>query len=67
MATDHQRLAAVGRGIAPAAGRLVPESWEAHRRRVQQHGVVVEPAAWKSLTHWARRLSVDVPESLISR
>jgi hypothetical protein len=33
---------------------------------VQQHGVAIEPAAWKSLTQWARRLSVDLPEPLAS-
>ena len=43
-------------------GRLLPEDWEAHRRRVQQQGVVVEPAAWKSLAHRAHRLAVDCPD-----
>jgi LDH2 family malate/lactate/ureidoglycolate dehydrogenase len=68
LATDHQRLtAAVGSGMSPAPGRLLPETWESRRRQVRQNGVVIEAPAWKSLTHWARRLSVDVPDPVPSR
>jgi LDH2 family malate/lactate/ureidoglycolate dehydrogenase len=63
-ATDLERLLAGGRGMSAAAGRLLPETWESRRRQVQQTGVVVEPAAWKSFVHWAHRLAVDVPDPL---
>ena len=64
LAGDRERLLAVSRGMSPAAGRLLPEAWESRRRQAQRNGIVIEPAAWKSLTHWARRLSVDVPDPL---
>jgi hypothetical protein len=60
----HERLAALGGAISPAPGRLSPEEWEGRRHRAQQEGVIVEPAAWKSLARWAHRLSVDVPGPL---
>jgi LDH2 family malate/lactate/ureidoglycolate dehydrogenase len=63
-ATFDERLAAVARRMSPAPGRLLPEAWETQRREVRQQGIALEPAAWKSLAHWARRLSVDVPEPL---
>jgi hypothetical protein len=63
-ATFNERLSAVADGMASAPGRLSPEVWETRRRGVRQTGLVVESAAWKSLTHWARRLSVDVPDPL---
>jgi hypothetical protein len=64
LATWHERLAALGDRMPAAPGRLPPDAWEARRRRVQQEGVVVEPAAWKSLAHWAHRCSVDVPDPI---
>jgi LDH2 family malate/lactate/ureidoglycolate dehydrogenase len=62
--TFDERLATVARGMSPAPGRLLPEAWEARRREVRQKGLAIEPAAWKALAHWARRLSVDVPDPL---
>jgi LDH2 family malate/lactate/ureidoglycolate dehydrogenase len=61
----HDRVAA-GRERLAAAGRagLLPEEWEAHRRRAQQQGVMVDPAAWKSLVHRAHRLNIDVPRPI---
>jgi LDH2 family malate/lactate/ureidoglycolate dehydrogenase len=66
-ADDRQRLVADGRGISPAPGRLLSDAWAARRRQAQQDGVAIEPAAWKALAHWARRLSVDAPEPLTLR
>jgi LDH2 family malate/lactate/ureidoglycolate dehydrogenase len=63
-ADDRQRLLADGRGISPAPGRLLPDDWASRRRQVRQDGVAIEPAAWKSLAQWSRRLSVDAPEPL---
>jgi hypothetical protein len=63
-ATFDERLVTVGRGMTPAPGRLLPEVWESQRRNVRQNGVAVEPSAWKSFTHWARRHAVDVPDPL---
>ena len=60
----HERVAAVGRGMSDTPGRLLPEEWADHRRRAQTQGIIVAPAAWKSLVQWARRLGVDVPASL---
>jgi LDH2 family malate/lactate/ureidoglycolate dehydrogenase len=62
--TWHERLAAVAARMQAAPGRLLPEAWEARRRQVQQGGVVIEPAAWKSLAHWARRFSVEMPDPI---
>jgi LDH2 family malate/lactate/ureidoglycolate dehydrogenase len=61
LATWHARLAAIADRMSSAPGRLPPGAWEARRRRVHQEGVVVEPAAWKSLARWAHRFSMDVP------
>lgn len=63
-ATFHERLGTVVGATAPAPGRLLPDAWEARRQEVRRDGVVIEPAPWKSLAHWARRLSVDVPEPM---
>jgi LDH2 family malate/lactate/ureidoglycolate dehydrogenase len=60
----HDRLAAVAARMHAAPGRLLPEAWEARRRQVQQAGVVVEPAAWKSLAQWAQRFAVEVPDPI---
>ncbi len=64
LATYHERFVADGHEMAPAPGRLLPEAWESRRREARQKGVIVEPEAWKSIAHWARRLSVDVPDPL---
>jgi hypothetical protein len=63
-ATFNERLSAVADGMLSAPGRLLPGVWETRRRGVRQTGLVVETAAWKSLTHWARRHSVDIPDPL---
>lgn len=63
-ASFDERLAAAAAGMSPAPGRLLPGAWEARRQEVRRNGVVVEAAAWKSLAHWARRLSIDLPEPL---
>jgi LDH2 family malate/lactate/ureidoglycolate dehydrogenase len=60
-ASYQERFAAGGRRMSPGLGRLLPEAWESRRRQVRQNGVVLEPEAWNSLAHWARRFSVDVP------
>ena len=62
LAVFHERVAAVGLRMSDTPGRLLPEDWTDHRRRAQTQGIIVAPAAWKSLVHWARRLGVDVPE-----
>jgi len=64
LAAWHQRSAAIGDRMPTAPGRLPPEAGEARRRRVRREGVGVEPAAWKSLAHWAHRLSVEVPDPI---
>ena len=58
------RLAAVSSGMTAAPGRLSPDALEARRRQVRQKGIVVDPAVEKALNHWARRLSVDLPDPL---
>jgi LDH2 family malate/lactate/ureidoglycolate dehydrogenase len=63
LSTFRDRVADARERLADAAGPggLLPEDWEAHRRRVLQQGVPVEPAAWKALVHRAHRLALDVP------
>lgn len=61
----HERVAAGRRKLAAAgASGLLPEEWEAHRRRARHQGIVVDPAAWKSLVHRANRLAVEVPSPI---
>ena len=63
-AAFDERLAAVSSGMAPVPGRLPPDVLEARRREVRQKGVIVDSAVQKDLNHWARRLSVDLPDLL---
>lgn len=63
-ASFDERLAAAAAGMSQAPGRLLPQAWEARRQGVRRTGVAIEAAAWKSLSQWARRLSIDLPEPL---
>jgi hypothetical protein len=69
LSTFRDRVADARERLADAAGPggLLPEDWEVHRRRVQQQGVHVEPAAWKALVHRAHRLAIDVPGPIRER
>ncbi len=69
LSTFRDRVADARKRLADAAGPggLLPEDRELHRRRVQQQGVCVEPAAWKALVHRARRLAIDVPGPISQR
>ncbi len=62
MATFHERVGVSLRDLGDAPGRLIPEAWEAHRRKAYEHGLVIAASAWKKLAHWAERLEVEVPK-----
>jgi LDH2 family malate/lactate/ureidoglycolate dehydrogenase len=57
----HERVADALDGLDESAGRLLPAAWEARRREAREHGVSVEPAAWRALVRWADRLGVEPP------
>jgi LDH2 family malate/lactate/ureidoglycolate dehydrogenase len=42
--------------------RVVPASWDARRRDVQEHGVPISRSVWNKLKQWSERLAVEVPE-----
>jgi len=64
LSTFHERVADAIRGLDETAGRLLPGPWEARRVAAQEHGVAVDPAAWKALVGWADRSSVVPPAPL---
>jgi LDH2 family malate/lactate/ureidoglycolate dehydrogenase len=64
LTTFQERVGAALEGLASTPGQLLPTTWDAHRREIQEHGVPIAPGAWKSLNHWAHRLGVEVPKSI---
>jgi LDH2 family malate/lactate/ureidoglycolate dehydrogenase len=62
LATFHERVEVSLRELGETPGRLVPEAWEAHRRKAHEHGLVIAAPAWKKLAHWAERLGVELPK-----
>jgi LDH2 family malate/lactate/ureidoglycolate dehydrogenase len=61
LTTFHARVAAALSERTEAPGRLLPQTWDAHRRAARAQGVPLAAPAWKSLADWARRLAVDLP------
>lgn len=48
---------------ADSDGLLRPDRWEARRREAREHGVAVDPKAWKELRRRAEQLGVRAPAS----
>ena len=61
LATFHERVAEAIQSLDGSAGRLLPGSWDRHRREVREHGVAVEPAAWEALVRRAERQGIAPP------
>jgi LDH2 family malate/lactate/ureidoglycolate dehydrogenase len=62
LTTFQERLSATWEGQSGAAGRLLPASWDAQRRKAREQGISIPVPARKSLSEWSRRLVVEFPK-----
>jgi LDH2 family malate/lactate/ureidoglycolate dehydrogenase len=62
LATFHERVAAALRGLGEVSGLLLPSAWSARRREAREHGLRIDPAVWRELSHLAARYVIPEPQ-----
>jgi hypothetical protein len=61
LTTFHERVTAISKAVSRFDNHGLTDSGMECRRRAREHGVAIEPAAWKSLKAKAQLLGVEFP------